>query len=718
MIPTLLPSLLLALSAPAVGEDAPDAEPAEAAPAQEEPVVDLEEEEGQILVTARRRPEAAFLSSRAHSLVGSRDLGEALPRTAPEALWDTPGVFVQQTNHGGGSPIVRGLIGPQVLLMVDGVRLNNAVYRTGPLQYLNLVEPRHLDRIEVLRGPASTLYGSDAMGGVIQLFPLEPRDTRDQQQAAAHGGIQGQYATADRRRLGAGHFEVGMRGWGMLGGYSWKRSDELKGGGDIGEQPYSGYAQPSAMGSVIYRLPQGKLDGWHIRAGYLFSRIDDAGRTDKLYDANSLQIYDNTDHLGYLKLHFRIPALHLEGDLGSSYQHFFERKDTIDVAIDGQRIEELDMTRDEVTAWTLGHDLQLYSSLLDDRLKLHLGGEGYTDHVSASASSKPVSESWSALDQQAYPDGSRYMTGGGFLMADGQLLPASSAHQLSLGAGWRIQSTDATAPAQSELPAVAFEHLGHVFHASLQHSVGNTVSTAFTFSQGLRSPNLQEAVMLGDTGKYFHIPNPDLQPERCDSFELLTRLRVWRLGLELSGYHSRLDQLILREETSWEGLSEVDGKPVVRNVNGDQGLIWGGEAGLNLDLGRGLSLSGHASHTWGQELVSGGQDVPLSRIPPLFGMAKIRYDAYDKRLRAFIETWIRAAAKQDRLSPEDESDVRIPDGGTPGWWTWNFRTGFGVYKQTRVTLAAENLLNKAYKYHGSGLYAPGTNLVAGLEAEF
>ena len=224
--------------------------------------------------------------------------------------------------------------------------------------------------------------------------------------------------------------------------------------------------------------------------------------------------------------------------------------------------------------------------------------------------------------------------------------------------------------------------------------------------------------MLGDTGKYFHLPNADLLPERASTLELLNRARVGRFHTDLAGYHSWLVDPIKREETSWQGQSEVGGKPVVHNVNAEAGRLWGIEGGLGADIGWGLSSSAHATYTWGQELVSDGGDVPLSRIPPLFGTWKLRYDAYDRKLRAFVEAYVRAAAAQARLSPEDQADSRIPDGGTPGWATLNFRMGMGVYKQTRLTLGVENLLDAEYRYHGSGIYAPGTNIQAALEASF
>jgi outer membrane receptor protein involved in Fe transport len=277
-----------------------------------------------VVVTAKRRGESGFMSERSVSAVESDALAELTPRTVPEALQETPGVFVQQTNHGGGSPILRGMIGPQVLMMVDGVRLNNSVYRTGPLQYLNLLDPLSIDRIEILRGPGSVLYGSDAMGGVIQVFSAR--------YASANSGL-ATHARLDGR----------WSGMGVLGGFSYKNFQNLVAGGAIGEQPYSGYENWSALGAVVYYIDGGVTDGWQAKLGYLFARITDAGRTDKLYDSNSLQLYDNDDHLLYGRLHMEFAHLNSDCDLTLSLQHFFELKDNFKVGDD--YVERLSVRR-------------------------------------------------------------------------------------------------------------------------------------------------------------------------------------------------------------------------------------------------------------------------------------------------------------------------------------------------------------------------------------
>ena len=184
----------------------------------------------------------------------------------------------------------------------------------------------------------------------------------------------------------------------------------------------------------------------------------------------------------------------------------------------------------------------------------------------------------------------------------------------------------------------------------------------------------------------------------------------------MTGYVSFLNDLIKREESDWQGETEVSGKNVWKNVNGGRGLIWGTEANLAVDVGMGFALDGSLTYTWGTEFVEGGDDVPLSRIPPLFGSLRLRYDS--PRLGQWVlfgDTSVRAATTQDRLSNEDGKDVRIPEGGTPGWWTWNVRAGARFADWMRLMVVGENLLNTEYKYHGSGIYASGFNLLVTLE---
>ena len=670
-------------------------------------------EEQELVVTAKRAAEDGFFSDRAVSVFNEQALKEAAPRTVPEALWDSPGIFVQETNFGGGSPIVRGLVGPQVLILVDGVRLNNSTYRTGPVQYLNTVDPYSINRIEVLRGPGSVLYGSDAMGGVIQVFPIAPRDLRGPDRVGGGGTVAGRYSSADYGRVGHAHADVGYGPVGLLGGGTYRESDDLLGGRDIGEQIYSGYEGWAAIGRMNLNF-----QNWGVCLGYLFNETVDAGRTDKFFDKGSLSLYDNRDQLAYGKLRGYLHAIRTETMLTLSHQGFFEQKDSITFAED--LATEQGTTRDEVDVATLGADLQFTTRVLDDRLRFHYGGMWYHDGVNATRETRenPYAE-FTEADDKAYPDGSTYDNYGAYTMLQGDPVSTPSGHIFRLGAGYRFHGMQGFAPKEGDLPEVEFDYQGSVFLGSIQYLYSSMATVGVTFSQGFRSPNLQEAIQLGDTGKFFHIPNNQLEPETADTFELFARGRFWRFELGAAGYITYLHDLINREEATWEGQEQINEKPIMENVNGGQGKLWGIEPEMLADIGWGFSLAGHLTFTWGEEERLDDTVEPLTRIPPLFGQAKLRYDTRVLGAwKAFAEVIGRGAGRQERLSPEDTADARIPEGGTPQWWIWNVRTGMVAWDRLRLGLEVQNLTNVDYKYHASGVYASGTNAVLTAELAF
>jgi outer membrane cobalamin receptor len=668
------------------------------------------------IVVAKRKDENVFTSNRTVDSIDKKTIQEMTPRSLPEALWNSPGVFVQQTNHGGGSPILRGCMGPQVLILVDGVRLNNSVYRTGPVQYLNLIDPFSVEKIEVLRGPGSVLYGSDAMGGVIQVMPLSATITR-QPQIDFRGQAAGTFSSANRGMAFHYNNEINYNSFGSLLGVSYKDYNNLTGGGDVGEQVKSGYTNVSVIGNSTYHFLNPALSGWWLKSGYLFSRIDDAGRTDKLFDSNSLQIYDNDDGLLYAKLHGWFDPIKTSVDATISFQHFFERKDAHKMADD--LVSILSTTRDDITVYTLGADLQTTTELLKNRLRLQYGGMFYRDWIDTLQKTRQTGYEWMRSDIASFPSGSTYDNYGVYSLLEGDPISAGRQHILRLSGGVRLHGTKGQAPARLNLPGTDFDSLGFVFLGGIQYLYKEIATTAFTFSPGFRAPNLGESVMLGDTGKYFHIPNAHLKPEESDTFEVLTRLSLGPVTLGVSGYVSLLADLIKREETTYEGQLTIDNKPVARDINGNEGILFGVEGQLGLDLSHGFSTQANLAYTRGDEILPDDTTVPLTRIPPLFGNVGLRYEMPQNTFwKGFVETYVRFARQQTRLSEEDEKDARIPEGGTPGWSTWNIAMGYTAWQRVQILLRGENLLNKKYKYHGSGIFGAGTNVILNVKFDY
>lgn len=677
-----------------------------------------------VVVSDTRVERPAFDSARSVDVVTRDELDEAAPRTTPEALREVPGVFVQQTNFGGGSPILRGLVGPQVLLVVDGVRLNNSVYRTGPLQYLNLVDAFQIERLEVLRGPGSVAYGSDALGGVIQAVMRAPTDRRGHDGAGVDAAVAGRYGSAARERSAHARVDAGLGGLGGLVSASFRDFADLEGGRGVGVQPYTSYRQVNTSARVDWRPTAIGFRDWRVTLAGHLARMFDVGRGEGLVPKHRATLYQNADELAYARAHARFAPLATETTLTVSYQHFDEEK--LDRTFDDANAIAQKEAADLVTVHTLGVDAQFTTRLVGGHLTLGYGGEYSHDAIDSTKRSRAVGEAWETASSRPYPAGSRYDLGGAWLLASSELLPLGWDWRLGLSAGYRLQVMAGHADARDAEPAFDFSSLAHVLQAGVEVGYGERWKGALTWSQGFRAPNAQESLLVGDTGDWYNAPNTTLGPERADTFEALTRFDAWRLYGSAAGYVTLISDVIKRVPTTWQGQTEIDANPVVQNANGGEARVYGAEASLGARLGLGLSLEGALTWTRGHEIVDaatraadpeGRSTVPLSKIPPLFGTGRLRWTGtIGEGLPAFVETTLSWALEQDRLSDLDKTDVRIPEGGTPGWVTWSLRGGVHLHRSLRAVLAVENLTDAAYRYHVSGFSMPGTNVLLSLEA--
>ncbi len=671
---------------------------------------------GEVVVSASRNEEEPFHSNRSVDVLSNDEIKQRVPRTVPEALRESPGVFVQQTNHGGGSPVIRGMVGPQILLLVDGVRLNNSVYRTGPLQYLNMLDSYQIKRLEVVRGPGSVLYGSDAMGGVINAITLLPNDRRGLGFGANGRGAL-KYASANTEKTVHALADMGYEGFGFNGGVTFKDFGNLRGGDSVGEQPYTSYDQLNVGTKFMARLKEGFTKDWHFSMAYQRAMMNDVGRADKLFTKDSYNLYNNDDDLLYGKAHMIFRPINTKLDLTLSYQHFFEQKDSI--KLDPNHTEELKRSRDHITVNTIGMDSQFQTELLEKRLNFTYGVEVYRDWVSSSRKERGLENSWADAKYDPFPEGSRYRLIGAFLTARGEILPLEWDWRLALTAGYRVQQMAGHADAREGAEETDYSHISHVGTAGIQTSYKDNWMTSFNWSQGFRAPNLNESILIGDTGEFFHITNDSLGPEMSDTLELLTRFDAWHLYGSAAGYISFIHDVIKRVPTTFEGQEEILDKTVAWNINGASGRMYGFEGMLGADLTHGLSTQATVTYTYGVEKIDDAADIPLPKVPPVFGDWRLRWEGKaSEKAGVFVETYILFAGKQDRLSEEDVKDVRIPQDGTPGWVTWNIRGGVCLHEHYRFGLTVENLTNEKYKYHASGVYGAGTNAILTLDLDF
>lgn len=639
----------------------------------------------EVVVSARRYPEQVFKAPFSIHRTGKpmQDMRQA--RTTPEALAYVPGVFVQKTNHGGGSPFLRGLTGNQTLLMLDGIRVNNASFRFGPNQYPNLIDAFSLDRIEVLKGSGSVQYGSDAMGGVIHAIT---QDVAFAPAPAWHLNAGGRLTSQDMEYTGRAEAGYSGEKVAVAGGYTWRQFGDLYGGDSTGRQSPSGYDERN----------------WNLKAKFALSP-----RATLTLSAQQVN-------------QFEVPLYHRVQLENFAYYYFDPQRMLISYArlavqtrggalrqwsitpVYKKSIEARRYHRNGNANYFAEKDaVQSLGTVVETNWQLagnwtsNTGVEWYFDKV---ASERLVTNAATTTRQRGlYPDGATQLN------ASLYSLHHLRWHKLSLEAGARYNVLQNNIPAKNlNVPGALFDNArvsssALVGNLSVLYQLHNKQVLFANTSTGFRAPSIDDMGTLGLVDFRYEIPNYNLKPEKNINTEIGYRYRGKKLQLQAAVFYMHLRDLISRVR---RGTDSLEGFPVFIKTNDQQAMIRGFELSGSAQLSPRLSLQAMVAAQHGQNLT---RREPVRRIPPMHGLMTLRYE----RTAWYLAADHQWAAKQTRLAQGDKDDNRIPKGGTPGWQLINLHAGYNWPAITlRATLA--NLLNEDYRTHGSGINGMGRAL--------
>lgn len=668
------------------------------------------------VVTATRTSHRAAEVPRAINVLDGATLSRRMPRNSAEALREEVGITVQKTEHGGGNAIIRGLGSNQVLLLVDGVRLNNSTYRFGNHPYLTTVDNLMLGRMEVVRGPGSTLFGSDAMGGTVNMITRSPGFGSTD--LAAAGRLSARYASADEERIGRMEGTLTGRGIGLTAGASYKDAGDLR-RGESDDQPLwenspvtqgpSGYQGYDYDGKLVY----GPSEQHKFALAWQSTRRPEIPRYDR-YENPGFHRWLYTDQnrdLGYLVYENPgSPALPLPLRFFASLHRQEEGRD-FQRSATGSRTEEF------VEVLTYGFGGQAGYRLADHALTA--GGEAYLDEVE---SFRDITNAAGATTRQLlglYPDGSYYGSYGLFLQDEWRLNPKFS---LIAGARYSMVRMDFTLPATPSLN-LGFGNVQKDFHA-LTGSLGASyqalpgIYLQANVAQGFRAPNLSDVSKNGEantssaTRFTYEIPNPDLEPEKLISSEIGVKADREGLKAGVTAFRSDIQDLLGTRTTSFEGdtARTLNGQRYIllSKQNLGEAVIWGLETDVQARLYSRLWLRANGTYTTGENTT---RSEPVGGFAPFVGLLGLNWE--DKSFSA--EVFTRFAESQYELSTDEKTDPRIPEGGSPGWATANLRGHYRLPYALRLHAGVENLFDYNYREHGSGINAPGRNFIVNLE---
>lgn len=673
-----------------------------------------------------------------------------VPQTAAELLWSTGSVLVQQSQQGGGSPILRGFEANRVLLVVDGVRMNNAIYRSGHLQNAITVDPNILERTDVLLGPNSILFGSDAMGGVIHYHTRSPRVGQDGVRLRASTA----YRSPNQSAMVHGDVEYSGRNWASLTSFSHAQYGDLR----MGTWRRHGDADWGL--DSVYVVSEGEVD------------------TAVANDDPDVQVgsgYDQTDLLQKFRMQTSggIWDVNLQWSTSSDIQRYdmsFETKDGApkwaewnygpqrrsmasvrygsslqrwDIAWNStvavQSIEESRIKRQFGSDWreTQTENVQVWSaySTLSKRfyngLNATAGVNLGWDDVQSRAQLMNIQTEATADADTRYPNGGSAMrTLAGFA----NIHKRWRNHRLTSGLRWShsLLAAEFEPGMNYVLPFEQVEMQNSALTGGISDrwmSPSRVWSLSTGFSTGFRHPNVDDMGKVREKGGYVLIPNAELRPEYLYSVEQSVNWD-WQarqiLNITFSGFGSRLNDAIVPQLAELDGQSfffiDGDSARVQTNVNASHALIGGLRCEVQAKLTKQWGFQAAVNWTVGDQYIPNGDageldKLPMSHIPPLFGRV-----ATDVEGRWWTMEWyalFSGAKPASKFGPyaTDNLDLMLQD-GAPSWWTLNAEFSAKLHEKLEFRVGARNMLNMHYRVFASGISAAGRGLYTSLHAAF
>jgi outer membrane receptor protein involved in Fe transport len=633
---------------------------------------------------------SVFSTERAVDIVTRQSIREKQAADMFEALQNEVGVLMQSTAAGQASPFVRGLTGQQVLLLIDGIRMNNSVYRFGPNQYFNTIDPGMVDHVEVLRGAGSVLWGSDAIGGAINVVTR----SADMCRACGCGDYFGSEFTQYYNTSNSSPYSrMNVEGWvgpvGFFGGGSFLNVRDLDTGWDFGRQPGTNYQQYAGDIKLNYMLDSSQM----LTLSLQHLEQEDVPRSDRFPgypgDVNGSNTESNARFfdpqqrdLMYLRYQALCPVPAIDAFTFTASYHRQR-----DVQTRGMpttlRYQETDVDSSGLSV--------VASKDLDWLGRVTTGADWYYDDVD--------SDFGGDADGPVIPDDAQYQRIGVFLNWE---VPITC--RLNATAGVRYEHIDLQATPivdVNDTPTAVYiqpHYSDWVSHVGLVYKLNPCVHLVGSIGEGFRAPNLDELTANNPNVQQegMDLPSLGLIPERSINYEVGVKTNYHRLRTQTFVFWHDLENNIV----PIPGVDEF----TFKRDNQDS-YIHGVEFNGEYLLDRGWSLYGNFWYIYGRNRVT---DAPLSRIPPMQGIAGLRWREPCTRGYLALYTWL--VDRQDRLDPvRDISDERIPDGGTPGYATLNLRAGraFGACNQHRLSLSLLNITDQNYLVHGSGVFGTG-----------
>lgn len=663
--------------------------------------------------------------------------------TSADLLKKSGQIFIQKSQMGGGSPMIRGFAANRVLIVLDGVRLNNAIYRSGNLQNLLNIDPNSLESAEVVLGPGSVIYGSDAIGGVMDFHTIRPKLSTDSS-IKFKLNHKTKYASASHELGLHTRYYIGNNKWSYAGSVSHTDYSNLK-MGRTGTNQYNRNEYVIRKDNVDYTVPNSdphvqegsKFDQLNIiqklrfkpsddldfQYNFLFSNTSNIPRYDRLIQHSGDNLKYANWYYGPQELQFH--SLNITNKKSNSvfdsykfiaaYQNYKESRHSRKFQNENSsnRFEELDIFSTNID----------FSKKLDEQIELFYGAEYLFNHLNSTAYKKNILNKEHAPLASRYPDNSSYSS-----LASYANLKWKLNDRWTLNGGLRYSHIWLKSGLDKAFYDFPFDNLD-LNTGALNGSIGATLQTKNSYilklnaTTGFRAPNIDDIGKVFDSepGKVV-VPNKKLKSEYAYNFDLsLSKNMTPNLFIEVNGFYSILQDAMVRRDYTFNGQSTLmyDGveSQVQAIVNDDKATIYGFSLKANAKLSSKLVLNAYYNHSKG-EYKDGS---PVRHVPPTFASMAFKYKSKKLRSKLSIDYNGEIANKDLANTEQDKAHLYAKDDNglpySPEWLCVNLNNSYQFRDKIIFGFSIENIFDKAYRPYSSGISAPGRNFILSLSFE-
>jgi hemoglobin/transferrin/lactoferrin receptor protein len=707
----------------------------------------------EVVLSANRNKENKIDVPYSMHIIQQKEIEFGNQPTTGDVIQNTGAAFVQKSQLGGGSVVLRGFEASRVLLVVDGVRMNNAIYRAGHLQDIMTLDPNMLDRTEILFGPSSTIYGSDALGGVMHFYTKNAEFSQTDKQLVKVNTML-RYATVNKENTG--HIDINL-GWKKIASMT---NITYSNFGDLMSGSSRLAGSSNNWNRVYYAQRFGNRDSMvlnknnNLQVGSAYSQLDVMQRLNFKQGANivhglnfqysqssDLPRYDRLTDLSGNTLRFAEWKYGPQKRLLASYAFNFDKKtmlsDNVKVIAAYQKINQDRITRrfQNNNRTTQLEDVAVLSLNVDAFKRLYEKHELRYGLEVQSNTVKSTAESLQIITGSVSPAATRYADGGNSLNLFGLYV----SHAFEVNKNFVI--TDGIRFTANQLKSTfndtTFAKLP--YKTAEQNSKALTWNLGFTWKEennykfsllansGYRAPNVDDMTKVFESaGGILIIPNTTIKPEFATNFEIgLSKVFDKNYKFDVTGFYTVIENLMVLANDKLDGKDTVVYKGVKSRVqsmqNKNKGYIYGFSAGAQFDLNRNVSFRTIINYTYGRYTDTKNYSVvPLDHIPPVFGQTSILFKEKNMDAEFFVRYNAKKNASEYSSSGEDNASYSADPvkGFMPGWFTINLRAGYSMTKNFRVNMAFENITDVRYRVFASGINAPGKNFIVSLRYKF